>query len=131
MDVTSFLDLPDMSEEEIIFRKNYCKIVKAISEPDKFAAQLYAAGLITTEKIDEVINKSNESSCSRAMRLASATENAIKHHPKENFRKFIKVLCEESGYESLARSIHPELSKYDCYVLVYTCKLFDMYLFET
>ena len=100
-----------MSEEEIIFRENYCKLVKTISEPDKFAAQLYAANLVTAQKRDEVINKSHESPCSRVMRLMSATEIAIKHLPEENFRKFIKVLCEESSYESLARLMHSDLGR--------------------
>ena len=99
-----------MSEEEKKIRTYYCKLVEVISEPAKFAAKLYSANLISAGLRDEAMNEC-QPSCSRVMKLVSTVENMIKVFPKENFRKFLKILCEESCYQMLARSIHHELGR--------------------
>ena len=101
--------MPQRNEVSQI-RQNYCKLVEVISEPAKLAAKLYSAELITAEMRDSAVNESHPS-CGRTMRLVSAVEGQIKAFPDENFRKFLKILCEESCYQQLAKSIHPELGK--------------------
>ena len=93
-----------------MFQNSYCRIVETISEPEMFAARLYSAQLITPEMRDKALNEQH-SPQSRTMKLVSAVEVQIRASPKENFKKFVRVLSEDKCYQSLARFLDAKLGR--------------------
>ena len=107
-----------------MFRSNYSRLVRGITEPKLLAVDLFSKGLISEAVKNRVTTVTGVDTADRAIMLVDEVEARVKVDPRpaQVMRELCEVLETETALQPVSRSIRAALGKFRN-VLTMSCNL--------